>query len=311
MTRAARPGPAHRRSSRGALPALATVLLLAVSACGGTGGESGGSSSPTPDATSDPAGRTPLAYVALGDSYSAAPLVPTTDVAEGCFRSSSNYPSLVARALGARLVDRTCGGATTADLTRRQRPAIPAQDTALGSGTRLVTLGMGGNDEQVFSTLVQTCARLRTQDPTGAPCRTAMRTAGGDRLLLALGRTEDRLAAAVRTVQRTSPKAQVLLVGYPRIVAGGRSCAALPLAAGDYAWAEGVNRALTRAVEGAARRTGATYVDVWSASRGHDICSRDPWINGSVTDQRRALAFHPYAVEQRAVARLVEQAVQG
>ncbi|MCW2867414.1 MAG: hydrolase family protein [Marmoricola sp.] len=309
MTRAARPGPVRRRVSRGALPSLAAAVLLAVSACGGGAPSSG----PTPDAPSGSAdsNRAPLAYVALGDSYSAAPLVPTTDVADGCFRSSSNYPSLVARSLEARLVDRTCGGATTADLTRPQRPAIPAQDTALRPGTRLVTLGMGGNDEQVFSTLVQTCARLRSQDPTGAPCRAAMRTSGGDRLLLALGRTEDRLAAAVRAVERASPRAQVLLVGYPHIVAGGRSCAALPLAAGDYAWAEGVNRALTRAVKGAARRTGATYVDVWSASRGHDICSRDPWINGSVTDQRRALAFHPFAVEQRAVARLVEQAVQG
>jgi hypothetical protein len=217
----------------------------------------------------------------------------------------------VARATGARLVDRTCAGATTEDLTRRQRPAIPAQDSALRPGTTLVTLGMGGNDEQVFSTLVRTCSRLRSQDPTGAPCRRATATTGGDRLLLALDRTQDRLVTAVRAVRRASPEAQVLLVGYPHIVAAGRSCSALPLATGDYAWAEGVNHALTRAVEGAARRTGATYVDIWTASRGHDICSKDPWINGSDTDQRRALAFHPFAVEQRAVAGLVERALQG
>ena len=309
MTRVVRPGPVRRRSSRWAPPALAAALLVAVSACGGSGGATGtATSGPAPSAR---AGGAPLAYVALGDSYSSAPLVPTTDVAEGCFRSSSNYPSLVARSLGARLVDRTCGGATTRDLTRRQRPAIPAQDTALRPSTRLVTLGMGGNDERVFSTLVQTCSRLRSQDPAGSPCRAAMATPGGDRLRLALGRTEDRLVTAVRAIRRASPRAQVLLVGYPHIVAAGRSCTALPLAAGDYAWAEGVNRALTRAVEGAATRSGATYVDVWAASRGHDICSSDPWINGSVTDQRRALAFHPFAVEQRAVARLVEQAVTG
>ncbi|WP_460819007.1 SGNH/GDSL hydrolase family protein [Nocardioides korecus] len=309
MTRPARPGPARRRPTRAAPLSVVAALLLAVSACGGSGGASGAT---TPAPTASPqAGGAPLTYVALGDSYSAAPLVPTTDVADGCFRSSSNYPSLVARSLGARLVDRTCGGAATRDLTRRQRPAIPAQDSALSTGTRLVTLGMGGNDEQVFSTLVQTCARLRSEDPTGSPCRAAMSTPGGDRLRLALGRTEDRLVTAVRAIRRASPQARVLLVGYPHIVAAGRPCAGLPLATGDYAWAEGINRALTRAVEGAAARSGATYVDVWTASRGHDICSSSPWINGSVTDQRRALAFHPFAVEQRAVARLVEQAVSG
>ena len=286
-----------------ALAGLLVLLLLAgCTSTPGTGSASGGAKA---------APRPPLAYVALGDSYSSAPLVPTTDVADGCFRSSGNYPALVATALGARLVDRTCAGATTEDLTRRQRPAIAPQDTALGAGTRLVTLGMGGNDEGVFSTLVNTCSQLRTRDPQGSPCRDAERSGGQDRLVAALGRTEDRLVTAVRGIRQRAPQAQVVLVGYPHIVAAGRPCARLPLAAGDYAWAESVNRRLTVAVQEAARRTGATYVDVWTASRGHDICSRDPWINGSQTDQRRALAFHPFAVEQQAVARLVTKAVGG
>ena len=38
-------------------------------------------------------------YVALGDSYTAAPFVPLTDVASGCYRSSNNYPRLLAAAL--------------------------------------------------------------------------------------------------------------------------------------------------------------------------------------------------------------------
>ena len=32
-------------------------------------------------------------YVALGDSYSAGPLIPTTDLAGGCARSDHNYPT--------------------------------------------------------------------------------------------------------------------------------------------------------------------------------------------------------------------------
>src|SRR5688572_23797059 len=45
-------------------------------------------------------------YVALGDSYTAAPLVPDTDTTNGCLRSTNNYPALVAAALpGTELVD--------------------------------------------------------------------------------------------------------------------------------------------------------------------------------------------------------------
>ena len=32
----------------------------------------------------------------MGDSFTAAPFVPLTDVAYGCYRSSNNYPSLLA-----------------------------------------------------------------------------------------------------------------------------------------------------------------------------------------------------------------------
>ena len=35
---------------------------------------------------------------------------------------------------------------------------------------------------------------------------------------------------------------------------------------------------------------------------GHEICSADPWVNGRRTDQERALAFHPFAEGQQAVA---------
>ncbi len=109
-------------------------------------------------------------------------------------------------------------------------------------------------------------------------------------------------------VHQLSPKAKVLLVGYPQIVDADHVCSKLPLAKGDYAYAERVNRALTEAVQGAAKASGSTYVDVWSASQGHDVCSTDPWINGNVNDQKRAARFHPFAVEQAAVAKLVESA---
>ena len=57
-----------------------------------------------------------------------------------------------------------------------------------------------------------------------------------------------------------------------------------------------------------AKKARVKYVDVLGPSRGHDICAgEDAWINGANTDLMRALAFHPFAAEQQAVADLIMQ----
>jgi lysophospholipase L1-like esterase len=253
---------------------------------------------------------TSLTYVALGDSYVAAPLVPVTDVANGCFRSSNNYPSLVARKLGAKLDDRSCGGADTSSFERSQYPDVPPQLSALKPDDDVVTVGIGGNDEKVFGRLVNRCPALRAGDPNGSPCRTAMGSSGKDALLAALDRTGAKVTGLLREVHQRAPKAKVFVVGYPQIVSPGDACPELPLAKGDYAYAEQVNLALTEMLRTAAQATDSSYVDVWTASKGHDICSSDPWINGSVDNERQAARYHPFAKEQAAVADLVVKAIQ-
>ena len=246
-------------------------------------------------------------YVALGDSYSAAPLVPVTRTAAGCYRSSRNYPSLVARALtGESLDDRTCSGADTADLTQRQLPDIPPQFEALTADTDLVTVGIGGNDSSVYSILTSGCPSLRASDPTGSPCRRAMHEYGADRLFTAVATTEDRLVDVVAAVRERAPDARIMLVGYPQIAPRQGTCPdLLPLADGDYRYANQVILRLTLAVRHAAARTNVDYIDVWKASQGHDVCSEDSWVNGRTTDPKRALAYHPFAEEQAAVAALI------
>lgn len=271
-------------------------VLLALSACA-----SSPSAKPAPAST--PSAR--LAYAALGDSYSAGPLIPVTDVADGCLRSSQNYPSLVAKKLRAKLTDRTCSGADTDDVDRAQYPAVPPQRTALDDKTRLVTVGLGGNDQMVFRSLVDRCPSLGAADPDGSPCRDAFTEGGKDVLAQQLATTAERLTAVLDEVHERAPNAKVLAVGYPQIVDADHVCAELPLARGDFAYAERVNKALTDAVQKAAAATDSTYVDVWTASKDHDICAEDPWINGNVDDKARAAKFHPFAVEQQAVAELV------
>jgi len=246
-------------------------------------------------------------YVALGDSYTAGPLIPVTQVANGCFRSTNNYPSLVARALAVpTFVDVSCSGAQTKDMTTGQLPGVAPQFDALTPDTDLVSVSIGGNDFSVFGTLVGFCPTLRASDPTGAPCRDAMRADGRDRLLADVQQTSQRVETVVRRVHELAPHARVVVVGYPQIAPRQGTCPdLLPLADGDYQYANQVNKRLTQALQHAAAVTHSSYVNLFLASRGHDICSAQPWINGQFTDPTRALNFHPFAVEEAAAAQLV------
>ena len=245
-------------------------------------------------------------YVALGDSYTAAPRVPTTDVANGCFRSDGNYPALVAERLDiAKLVDVSCSGAKTRDLTHRQRTVgdttVAPQLAAVDRNTDLVTLGIGGNDFDLFGTLVATCSKLRRTGAGDSPCADTLRARGVD-LVAETREIGTRVEAAVKEIRRRAPRTSVVLVGYLRLAPSTGRCAQLPFAPGDYAFGQRVSRALNAAIERAARRTRAEFIDMYAASRGHDVCSEDPWVNGGQTVEGKALAFHPFAEGEAAVA---------
>lgn len=231
-------------------------------------------------------------YAALGDSFTAGPLIPYVDASRtSCLRSSANYPAVLGDWLAARtVVDVSCSGADTTDLPGRQLGAVTAS-------TDLVTLGIGGNDFALFGALVGRCPALAVGDPTGSPCRDAFTAADGtDRLLSRMPRVEQRVVAVLAEVERRAPDAVLAVVGYPRIAPARRTCPALPFAAGDYRWADRVERGLNAALANAARASGAVYVDTYRGSRGHDTCAGGAaWVNGQHTVATRALAYHPYA----------------
>jgi lysophospholipase L1-like esterase len=280
-----------------ALATLATLLLLA--ACSSTGhrppARAAAARSPQPRVSS---------YVALGDSYTAAPYVPLTDIANGCFRSDHNYPSLVAKSLHVRRFrDVSCSGATTRDVTGRQQTvpsrgvSVPPQLRAVHRDTDLVTVGLGGNDFGISGMLLHSCPAAQ------ASC---LPRAAVPRIRRSIAALRPRLVATLRLVQRRAPRATVLLVGYPKVAPDHGSCSRLPaLTQSALAVLNRLNHDLDGTMAAAARDTGAGYVDVYRPSIGHDICARVPWVNGVRTDPGRAAAMHPFGIEQRAVARLV------
>jgi lysophospholipase L1-like esterase len=284
---------------------VATALLTSCSSAADDPGDLERQVEDVTDASAPPFER----YVALGDSFTAGPLVPTTDVAGGCFRSDRNYPALVAEQLDVdELVDVSCSGATTQDLTQRQQTvrdaSVPPQLRVLSPETDLVTLGIGGNDFDLFHTLVATCSRLRSRDPGGSPCADVLSRRGVD-LVAETDRISRRVEDAVRQVERRAPNAEILLVGYLRLTPSTSRCPELPFARGDYAFGMRVSRALNDALARAARRTGVGFVDMYTASEGHDVCSDEPWVNGVRTQEGEALAFHPFADGMEAVAEQV------
>jgi lysophospholipase L1-like esterase len=253
-------------------------------------------------------------YVSMGDSFtSGAGLPRTRRDAFSCGQSSLNYPNLVAEAIGAKLVDMSCGGATTENATQPQSlggEAWPPQLDPLTEDTELVTVSLGGNDLSWYLALMFSCTTAGAADPTGNPCEQQGTTPESD--LTALPpQIGARLEAVLTEVHRRAPAARVLLVGYPQPVPADGTCPELPLATGDYPFVRAQWEAMDAAMREAAAAAGATFVGVLGPSEGHDICSgADAWVNGFEARPGVAASYHPLTSGQAAVAELVEQALE-
>ncbi|GLZ44673.1 lipase [Actinomycetospora sp. NBRC 106375] len=247
-------------------------------------------------------------YVALGDSYTASPLTGApAGPPPGCLRSKNNYPHLVAERTGAQLTDVSCSGAQTKDFAAPQAVqggANPPQYDALGTGTQLVTVGIGGNDIG-FSEIVQNCV---SPTPFGTPCEDRYTVGSHDEIEARIDTLGDRLDDVLDEVHDRAPAARVLLVGYPSVLpAEGPGCYPLvPYTAGDVAYLRGVLGHLNDTIADAASDGDATYVDTATPTVGHDVCAvpGQRWIEGLVPTAPAA-PVHPNALGAQALARAV------
>lgn len=252
-------------------------------------------------------------YVALGDSYTAGPLIPhQTGRPALCLRSDHNYPSLVAKAVdAATFTDASCSGSTTGDMTSEQNLGIganPPEFDALEADTSLVTVGIGGNDIG-FGSILITCGSLSVTDPAGAPCEKKYTSGGTDQLRDKIAATGPKIAKMLDGIHARSPHARVVVVGYPRILPASGGCWPLvPVSRGDIPYLGGVEKALNAMLEQRAHDGGAEYA-VNDAS-GHDLCRppADKWVEGIIPTMPAA-PVHPNAAGMRATAGAVEQVV--
>lgn len=249
-------------------------------------------------------------YVALGDTFTAAPYTSHTAHAHGCRRASDNYPSLVAKALHVQtLDDRSCTGADVRGARKGQligKHTVAPQLDALTRRTDLVTIGLGAYQKAMYTNIATVCAK---GDVYG--CRMLAYEPHLDLVIDTVRQSLDRL---VREVQSRSPHATIVLVDYPRFVSVTKTCSDVPGTPtaktmhpkARQAWNDVVS-SIDLQVTRAASDTGADIADVYGASKGHDLCSSDPWVRPDRTSHAKGIALGPTAAEQRAVARLVEK----
>ncbi|WP_430379814.1 SGNH/GDSL hydrolase family protein [Streptomyces sp. B1-3] len=259
-------------------------------------------------------------YVALGDSYTSGPKIPDqTGTPAGCARSSRNYPAVVAKELGIKsseFRDMSCSGAAIPDLTAPQSTedgTNPAQTSALSTKTRLVTLGIGGNDIG-FSSMLTKCvttgalykaAANLTDISDKAPCKERYADDGASKKIRTAG---GHLSQALQEIKRRAPEARVYVIGYPAILpSDGSTCdRKIPLAPGDVIFLRDQEQQLNAMLRQRAQAAGATYVDTHTPSVGHDACSPagTRWIE-PLQPSSPAAIVHPNERGERGMASAV------
>lgn len=283
------------RARRRSAAALLVVGVLLLAGCGQKG-------NPNPKTLDD--------YVAMGDSYTAvAGAGPYSDAT--CHRSTADYPSLVAKALGTTtFTDASCGGASTVSLTTDQTlgtPSVsrPPQMDALSRRTKLVTIGIGLNNPQTGGValsyvLLYLCAPVNGITNPACSSYLALPQSTVDDAIKNMAGT---VKASLKQIRTAAPNARIILVGYPRVVADDSDCPAqLPLPAAALSRLRSGLKLVNEQYAKVAKESKVDYIDMWTASKGHDVCSDRPWVNGIADVPGKALQFHPYAAYAKAVA---------
>jgi lysophospholipase L1-like esterase len=280
-----------RRATRSGATAAATLCLLAAAAAGNAG------AAPLQPGAID--------YVALGDSAAAGPLLPDQDMsAPGCLRSRDNYPAVVAAALGAALTDVTCSSARTAHITDTRQGtfagAVAPQLDALGPDTDLVTVTIGANDFNLFSTALS-CTNPLPQ-PTGTSCRDKF-TAGGRNQQRDLIRDwAPTWGAMLDKVRERAPHAEIAVVGYGTYLRPGGCPAQQPIWPQDADYLQSVMADANEAMAAQAARRDIRFIDIRQATSGHDICAGPTQAHyAGLVPAEPAVPLHPTVLGMQAI----------
>lgn len=244
-------------------------------------------------------------YVALGSSFAAGiglgPREPESPYI--CMRSTNGYPHRLAGKLGLSLVDVACSGATTHHVSRGGQAFLGPQIDAITKETRLVTITAGGNDIGYVGDL-GTMAAANAPNLLGRIIRWFASDPSPDK---ERGYVNLRasLLGTLKEVRRRAPQAKIVVATYPSILPPKGSCAKLGLTVAQAANMRAVGERLAEVTREAARESGALIADMQIVGAGHNVCSREPWVNGWV--DAAGTRFHPTLAGAEATAAEIER----
>ena len=267
-----------------------------------------------PAASPAPAQAPISRYFALGDSFTAGPLIPTQlDDPVGCFRSDHNYPHLVAASLHIpSFLDASCSGAMTDDMTSPQHvnpgPDNPPQLDRIDAQTQLVTIGIGGNDIG-YSQIIQTCA---TTNRSGTPCQDHFVHGNDDEISDRIAAAAPKIVDVLAEIHSRAPDARVFLVNYLSVLpeTGSGCFPQMPFADADVPYLRAKEHELNEMLAMQAAADDVVLVDAFAASLGHDACQAPEvrWIEPLATASPAAPG-HPNRLGMECTAVVVLAAV--
>ncbi len=216
-------------------------------------------------ATASPSAAAAPSYVALGDSYSSG--VGTREyIADGssCQRSNYAYPKLLASQKGYALNFQACSGATVPSVRNNQL-------AALGSGTSVVTISVGGNDAGFADVLTECATPWWAGDCDGAidQAQAYIRTT-----------LPGSLSGLYADIDSRAPNARVVVVGYPRVFMGEDCNAGTWFAPAEQTRLNQTADQLNGVLANAAAARGFSFANPTNAFLGHAVCDDVEWING-------------------------------
>ncbi|MFE6662991.1 SGNH/GDSL hydrolase family protein [Streptomyces sp. NPDC057697] len=277
-------------------------------------------------------------WVALGDSYTAGVIPAAGNTFEiprdGCERTDRSYPQVIDRDLGG-LVDLTnvsCGAATIDDVTFRAQepigrhlppfsedpdypfPPVPPQSEAVGPGTDVITVGVGGNTLGFADILLQCLQSGTGSGGVGTPCKDGL----ADSIPGRLAKVSSDYDRMLTVLHARAPKAKILAVGYPTVVPEDTSKCRYDdleqfgsITRGDLDWLrQDVMEPLNKAIEkSAGAHKAADFVDLYSSSRNHSVCDSGKWVEGILANAHEVALVHPNARGHRNAADHVTSAI--
>lgn len=275
---------------------------------------------------------------------------PTSDpspAVQNCHRSTDGYPYQVATSLGADLLNLSCSGASSDNGVLRHQsfgdgtqaalpqlgtnqPSYDAPNEAFDAAQPDVVLLTLGADDVKFGYFVERCYRSATSTKSVTRyCDTDQ--ALNDEATSLLAAQKVALESVVTEILRRGQAAGkvpliVLTTYYDPFPSVYKQCRDITpkevllrsfgLSSGEMAWLKSRLLSLNDNIRAVARsHPEAKLLDIESAFKGHEWCSRDPWIYGpSIMTQpgfeSNPSPFHPTWYGQQILAEKVDAAIR-